>query len=144
MKRRELWMGALALVLCGLPFIGIEWNRKLALQRERADPAFPHKNMLRHKFASIQPKDGKVLMVPGPSLRPAGYNTDLYTLSLPKNGYWKKPRLVDVGFKFGYFSGAKDYEYEILAIREHGVRMSYFESGLPVGVGPRVLEMPWK
>jgi hypothetical protein len=142
MKKRELQMGVLILAICAVPLIGIELNRKLALHREQMSPAYSHKMVLRERFRTIQPQNRKVLMVPGASWNSPGNptNTDFYTMSLAKNDYWKKPMVVDVGFKFGYFSGAKYYEYQILDIHDTGVRMRYAESAL----APGELDLPWQ
>ena len=79
-------------------------------------------------------------MVPGPSIKGLAFNNDFYTLSLANDGYWKKPMVVGKGFKFGYFDGAKDYDYEILDIQQQGVIMRYSGSALP----PEILNVVWK
>lgn len=65
-------------------------------------------------------------MSPGPPLKGLSINADLYTFS--ESGYWYKPKLVGPGFKFGFFSGARYYDYEIAKIGPDGLTVLYSES----------------
>lgn len=71
----------------------------------------------------------------------------LYVLSKLENDYWEKPRLVDVGFKFGFFDGAKNYIYQITSLQPDGAELQFDYSGSPPrakGEPLETLKLRWK
>jgi hypothetical protein len=75
---------------------------------------------VRNRFTRIQPVQGKVLLIPAPVDKTLSGPIELYVLA-DQEGYWNKPKLINAGFEFGFFDGARYYHYKIMEFQPDGV-----------------------
>jgi hypothetical protein len=98
-----------------------------------------------NRFQRVQLIGTKVLLTPAPPRKNPNFSGEMELSD--SSSYWRKPRTVNVGFKFSFSDGAKTYFYEIVGLKPDGVALHFNYSGEPPRFGgePReVLLLRWK